>query len=70
MLDASGNGIVDEDVAPLLELYRLEILNLADNAIEDIAQVVCMRSRAHKFRRRHHVNTKLNIPHPITQLQP
>lgn len=42
MLDASGNGIGGEDVEPLLELYRLETLNLADNGIEDMAQVICV----------------------------
>lgn len=42
ILDASGNGIGGEDVEPLLSLYRLEVLNFADNAVEDMAQVLAL----------------------------
>lgn len=42
ILDASGNGIGGEDVEPVLSLYRLEVLNFADNAVEDMAQVLAL----------------------------
>lgn len=39
VLDASGNGMGGTEIKPLLDLYRLETLNLADNDIEEMAQV-------------------------------
>lgn len=39
VLDASGNGMGGEEIETLLDLYRLEILNLANNDIQEISQV-------------------------------
>lgn len=39
VLDASGNGMGGMEIEPVLDLYRLETLNLADNDIEEMAQV-------------------------------
>lgn len=39
VLDASGNGMGGTEIEPVLDLYRLETLNLADNDIEEMAQV-------------------------------
>lgn len=39
VLDASGNDMGGTEIEPLLDLYRLETLNLADNDIEEMAQV-------------------------------
>lgn len=39
VLDASGNCMGGAEIEPLLDLYRLETLNLADNDVEEMAQV-------------------------------
>lgn len=39
VLDASGNGMGGAEMEPLLDLYRLETLNLAGNDIQEMAQV-------------------------------
>lgn len=39
MLDASGNGMGGTEIEHVLDLYRLETLNLADNDIDEMAQV-------------------------------
>lgn len=39
VLDASGNAMGGTEIEPLLDLYRLETLNLADNDVEEMAQV-------------------------------
>ncbi|CAM9284184.1 unnamed protein product [Hapterophycus canaliculatus] len=39
-LDASGNGMGGTEMEPLLSLHRLETLNLADNDVQEMAQVV------------------------------
>lgn len=44
VLDASGNGMGGTEIEPLLDLYRLETLNLADNDIEEMAQVCLVYS--------------------------
>eukprot|EP00904_Undaria_pinnatifida_P005138 jgi/Undpi1/1754/HiC_scaffold_11.g05143.m1 len=40
VLDVSGNGMGGEEIELLLDLYRLEALNLANNDIQEISQVV------------------------------
>lgn len=39
VLDVSGNGMGGEEIETLLDLYRLETLNLANNDIQEISQV-------------------------------
>lgn len=39
MLDASGNAMGAEGMEAVLELYRLETLNLADTGIDDMSLV-------------------------------
>lgn len=39
LLDASDNGLGGKDIEDILDLYRLETLNLADNDIQEMAQV-------------------------------
>lgn len=39
VLDASGNGMGGTEIEPVLDLHRLETLNLADNDLEEMAQV-------------------------------
>lgn len=39
VLDASGNGMGGAEIERILDLYRLETLNLADNEINEMAQV-------------------------------
>lgn len=39
VLDASGNCMGGTEIERILDLYRLETLNLADNDIDEMAQV-------------------------------
>lgn len=39
VLDASGNGMGGTEIERILDLHRLETLNLADNEINEMAQV-------------------------------
>lgn len=39
LLDASGNALGGEEVKPLLDLHRLEVLSLADNALRSVSSV-------------------------------
>lgn len=39
LLDASGNGMGGTEMEVVLDLYRLETLNLADNDVQEMAQV-------------------------------
>lgn len=39
VLDVSGNGMGGEEIETVLDLYRLEKLNFADNDIQEMAQV-------------------------------
>lgn len=39
MLDASGNDMGSTEIEGVLHLYRLETLNLAENDIQEMAQV-------------------------------
>lgn len=45
VLDASGNGMGGTEIEPLLDLYRLETLNLADNDLGEMAQVCRIRAK-------------------------
>lgn len=50
MLDASGNGIGADGVEAVLDLYRLETLILADNDIQEMAQVRSQRTTMEALR--------------------
>lgn len=53
VLDASSNGMGRKEIEAVLDLYRLEVLNLGGNDIDEMAQVCLVtfpRSRGGRSR--------------------
>lgn len=64
VLDASGNGMGGAEIEPLLDLYRLETLNLADNDVEEMAQVRAFAQESYlepRLRRRFPTSSQLPL---------